>query len=197
MKKYLALGDSYTIGEQIDYSQNFPSQLVQALNARHADYFLDKLVAVTGWTTSELAAALAKEKPSAIYDLVTLLIGVNNQYRGLTLSEYEWQFYALLCQAILFAKGEPGKVYVLSIPDWGLTPFNKDRDKNIITSEIDAYNKIVKETSLSMGCHFVDITGSTRLHAEDPDYLAPDGLHYAAKEYSVWVEKILSQMNNP
>ena len=102
--KYLALGDSYTIGELVNYNDNFPSQLVSILNEKGIEITLDKLIAITGWTTDELSLAIAKEKPSLDYDLVTLLIGVNNQYRGRSLEEYEWQFYSLLCQAILFAK---------------------------------------------------------------------------------------------
>jgi lysophospholipase L1-like esterase len=189
--KYLALGDSYTIGESVDYSENFPSQTAQLLNQEGLTEFkLCKLIAVTGWTTDELAKAIASEKPSHDFDWVTLLIGVNNQYRNRSAEEYSWQLYSLMCQSILFAKGNPKQVIVLSIPDWGLTPFNKDRDKTETSAQIDAYNAINMSISQEMGCHYIDITTSTRLHAEDTDYLANDLLHYSKKEYAIWANKV-------
>jgi len=188
--KYLALGDSYTIGELVNYSDNFPSQLVAVLNKKGIEVTLDKLIAVTGWTTDELSMAIAKEKPSLNYDIVTLLIGVNNQYRGRSIEEYEWQFYSLLCQAILYAKGVAEHVIVLSIPDWGLTPFNTERDKIDTSKQIDSFNKINKEITLSLGCKYIDVTSSTREHATNEIYLAEDKLHYSKEEYTLWVEKI-------
>lgn len=189
--KYIALGDSYTIGELVEYSQNFPSQVAQKITETGRHFTLDKLIAVTGWTTDELAIAIAKEKPSLDYDWATLLIGVNNQYRGRSLEEYQWQFYSLLCQAILFAGGNPKRVIVLSIPDWGLTPFNKDRDKIQTSKEIDEYNTINQSLAEHFGCHYVDVTTSTRLHVQDSEYLASDLLHYSKKEYAVWAEKVV------
>jgi lysophospholipase L1-like esterase len=189
--KYLALGDSYTIGELVNYNDNFPSQLVSILNGKGIEIKLDKLIAITGWTTDELSLAIAKEKPSLDYNLVTLLIGVNNQYRGRNLEEYEWQFYALLCQAILYAKGIAQHVIVLSIPDWGLTPFNTEKDKIETSNQIDAFNKINKEITTSLGCKYIDVTTSTREHATDETYLAEDKLHYSKEEYRIWAEKIV------
>jgi lysophospholipase L1-like esterase len=189
--KYLALGDSYTIGELVNYNDNFPSQLVSILNEKGIEIKLDKLIAITGWTTDELSLAIAKEKPSLDYDLVTLLVGVNNQYRSRSLEEYEWQFYALLCQAILYAKGIAQHVIVLSIPDWGLTPFNTEKDKIETSNQIDAFNKINKEITTSLGCKYIDVTTSTREHATDETYLAEDKLHYSKEEYKVWAEKIV------
>ena len=125
--KYLALGDSYTIGELVETSQNFPNQLTSQLVQHGINIQLDKIIATTGWTTDELAMAIASYKPTCDYDLVTLLIGVNNQYRGRSIEEYDLQFYSLLCQAILFANARPDRVIVLSRPDWGLTPFNAER----------------------------------------------------------------------
>lgn len=187
--KYLALGDSYTIGELVEYSKNFPSQVAQKVSEAGRDLTLDKLIAVTGWTTDELAAAIANEKPSFNFDWVTLLIGVNNQYRGRSLDEYQWQFYSLLCQAILYAQGKPKRVIVLSIPDWGLTPFNKDRDKHQTSMEIDQFNTINKTITEHLGCHYIDITASSRLHAESLEHLASDLLHYSENEYAIWAEK--------
>lgn len=192
MIKYLALGDSYTIGEKVDASLNFPNQLVALSKSLDHPIVLDKLIAVTGWTTDELATAIEKERPSFDYDLVTLLIGVNNQYRGRSIDEYAWQFYSLVCQAILFAKAEAKNVIVLSIPDWGLTPFNTERDKDVTSKEIDAFNAINKKTALGLGCRYIDITSSTREHAQDELFLAEDGLHYAGKEYCLWAERIIS-----
>ncbi len=192
MMKYLALGDSYTIGEQVDAALNFPNQLVKLSTSNPNPVVLDKLIAVTGWTTDELAIAIEKERPSFDYDLVTLLIGVNNQYRGRSMDEYAWQFYSLLCQSILFVNAEPQNVIVLSIPDWGLTPFNTERDKDLTSKEIDAFNAINKKTTLELGCRYIDITRSTRIHAEDLSFLAEDRLHYSGKEYRLWAEKINS-----
>ena len=188
--KYLALGDSYTIGELVNYNENFPSQLVSILNKKGIETTLDKLIAVTGWTTDELSMAIAKEKPSFDYDLVTLLIGVNNQYRGRSLEEYEWQFYSLICQAILYAKGIAEHVIVLSIPDWGLTPFNTERDKIETSNQLDNFNNINKEITLTLGCKYIDVTSSSRDHATNEIYLAEDKLHYSKEEYKVWAEKI-------
>lgn len=187
--KYLALGDSYTIGELVNYTENFPSQLALLASKIGKTLILEKLIAVTGWTTDELAAAICHEKPHTEYDWVSLLIGVNNQYRGRSAQEYEWQFYNLLCQAILFAKGNSKRVIVFSIPDWGLTPFNQDRDKKQTSMEIDEFNKINKSIAAHFGCHYIDVTASTREHAEDTQYLASDLLHYSEKEYALWAEK--------
>jgi lysophospholipase L1-like esterase len=193
---YLALGDSYTIGEQVDYNLNFPNQVVDILLKQRIDLKLEKLIAVTGWTTDELAKAIYEQQPSFDNDWVTLLIGVNNQYRGKSSEEYAWQFYSLLCQSILFAKGNPKRVIVLSIPDWGLTPFNKDRDKKITSAQIDELNIINKKITTELNCHYIDITPSTREHADDLSYLVSDLLHYSEKEYKIWAEKIATIIKN-
>lgn len=193
MINYLALGDSYTIGEQVDYADNFPNQLIQLFQTNGYQAELDQLIAVTGWTTDELALAISKKQPSFDHDLVTLLIGVNNQYRGRSIEEYSWQFYSLLCQAILFAKSIPQHVIVLSIPDWGLTPFNKERDQKVTSDEIDAFNKINSEITKAMSCVYIDITKSSRDHAQDLSYLADDKLHYSAKEYKIWAQEVFQQ----
>ncbi|MBK6818714.1 MAG: SGNH/GDSL hydrolase family protein [Bacteroidetes bacterium] len=194
MKKYLALGDSYTIGEQVNESDNFPNQLYSLLNTENNVFAPPKIIATTGWTTDELATAIAQAKPSFDHDLVSLLIGVNNQYRGRSIDEYYTHFYGLMCQAILFAQSKPKQVVVLSIPDWGMTPFNQDRDQEIISKEIDAYNNINKNIALHFGAHYMDITQSTRLHANKLEYLTPDLLHYSAKEYKLWVHQIASSI---
>jgi lysophospholipase L1-like esterase len=188
--KYLALGDSYTIGESLPYHENFPSQVVKLLNEKNVHVELEKLIALTGWTTDELAVGIYNQNPHRSFDWVTLLIGVNNQYRERSVEEYESQFYSLLCQAILFANGKSNRVIVLSIPDWGLTPFNTTKDKQIVSQQIDEYNLANKQISLHAGCHYLNVTESTREHATDLNYLATDQLHYSATEYKIWATEI-------
>jgi lysophospholipase L1-like esterase len=188
--KYLALGDSYTIGESLDFQDNFPSQVCALFKQENVQVELSDLIAVTGWTTDELSMAIAEKKPAHDHDWVTLLIGVNNQYRKRDIQEYEWQFYALLCQAILFAGNRPQRVMVISIPDWGLTPFNQERNLSEVSNEIDAFNRVNKKRALEMGVHYIDITASTREHAQVKDFLAKDGLHYSRNEYAIWANTI-------
>ncbi len=190
MKKYLALGDSYTIGESLDLSENFPNQFCSLMTQNERPFDTPQIIAKTGWTSDELMAAIAEIKPNFDYDLVTLLVGVNNQFRSKNIDDYYWQFYCLLCQAILFANSTPEHVIVLSIPDWGLTPFNKDRDKALVSGEIDRYNSLNRELSHAFGVKYLDITHSTRMHANDSSYLASDSLHYSAKEYAEWAHQI-------
>ena len=194
--KYLALGDSYTIGEQVDYKLNFPNQVVQLMQQHGQPLELSHLIAKTGWTTDELNAAISQIQPDYQHDWVTLLIGVNNQYRQRSVEEYSWQFYALLQQSILFAKSMPNRVIVLSIPDWGMTPFNAERPSNEVSAEIDEFNAVNKKITLQNGCQYIDITTSTREHATDTNYLAPDLLHYSEKEYGLWATKIVTTIFN-
>lgn len=184
--KYLALGDSYTLGELVAYEENFPSQLTQLLAQESIQLNLDKLIAVTGWTTAELIQAIEENKPAYDYDWVSLLIGVNNQYRGQEIGRYEKEFYNLISQSILFASGRASRVIVLSIPDWGMTPFNTKRDANTVSQEIDQYNRINKKWAEHFGCPYIDITPLTRAHAQDEDYLTSDNLHLSAKMYKLW-----------
>lgn len=194
--KYLALGDSYTIGELVPYELNFPSQVVAQLHHKGVKLELDKLIAVTGWTTDELAAGIYEQRPNPEYDWVTLLIGVNNQYRERPAQEYAVQFYSLICQALFFAQNKPEHVIVLSIPDWGTTPFNTERDVEQTSNEIDALNQLNREISLQLGVHYLNITESTRSHAQNTEYLASDQLHYSGKEYAVWAEAVANIIFN-
>ncbi len=193
--RYLALGDSYTIGELVAPTLNFPNQVKNLMAKTNTPIELTQIIAKTGWTTDELNAAIAEIKPDFNHDWVTLLIGVNNQYRGRSVEEYTWQFYALLCQSILFANSNPSKVIVLSIPDWGLTPFNVEKDAHKVSSEIDELNKINKNLSIENGCHYIDITELSRNHAKETKYLASDLLHYSEHEYEIWAEKIVAIMS--
>jgi lysophospholipase L1-like esterase len=191
MLTYLALGDSYTIGEQVAAEENFPHQAVAILKDEYnIDIAPPKIIAVTGWTTDELNAAIKEENIQEHFDIVTLLIGVNNQYRGRDTENYETEFRDLLNQAIAFANGRMSHIFVLSIPDWGITPFAEGKDRTAIAQQIDAYNKINKEVTFSLSCNYIEITESTRSNGLDELYLTPDKLHYAGKEYKIWAEKL-------
>jgi lysophospholipase L1-like esterase len=186
---YLALGDSYTIGEAVAAHDRWPAELIQRL--RRAGVVIDdpRIVAVTGWTTDELAQGMDAASLTPAYDLVTLQIGVNNQYRGRTADDYRDQFAGLLARAIMLAGGHAARVVVVSIPDWGVTRFalEQGRDRARIAAELDAYNAIARDESHRVGARFVDITGISRAH---PDLIADDGLHPSAAQYALWAEAI-------
>ena len=189
--RYLALGDSYTIGEGVPESAAWPVQLAQALRADGIPMSDPTLIAQTGWTTDELDAAIDSVHPLAEYDLVSLLIGVNNQYRGRSLDEYRAQFSALLGRAIGFAQWKRGRVLVLSIPDWGVTTFAQDRDGAAIASAIDAFNATALQACVQRGVAFVDITAASRQRGGEPDMLVADGLHPSAAMYRRWASLAL------
>jgi lysophospholipase L1-like esterase len=189
---FLALGDSYTIGESVPSNDNFPNQTTQLLKNSGYDFKPAEIVARTGWTTDELQNNINNHSFTPPYNIVTLLIGVNNQYRGRPVDEYKPQFEDLLKQAIQFAGNKADHVIVLSIPDWGVTPFASGRDRDQIAREIDAYNAANKTISEQYKVHYIDITPWTREAASDLSLLANDGLHPSAKEYKRWAEKILS-----
>jgi lysophospholipase L1-like esterase len=190
MLTYLALGDSYTIGEQVPFAANFPMQTVALLQQKNIQLAEPVIVATTGWTTDELQAAIREKAINETFSFVSLLIGVNNQYRGRTLENYQTEFTQLLIQAIHFANGHSDKVFVLSIPDWGFTPFAEGKDRAQIAQEIDAYNAAAQEITVMHRCHFIDITDSTRANALKEDFLAEDQLHPSSKEYAVWAERL-------
>lgn len=191
MLTYLALGDSYTIGEQVAAEDNFPNQTVAILKAQYQlDVATPKIIAVTGWTTDELEAGIKAENIQQTYDFVTLLIGVNNQYRGRDTNNYREEFSALLDKAIRFANGHPDKVFVLSIPDWGVTPFAEGRDRQAIAGQIDLYNAVNREIAAAHRCPYIDITPESRLQGADNSYLVEDLLHYSGKAYKVWAEAL-------
>ena len=190
---YLALGDSYTIGEAVAAEARWPAMLIARL--RRAGVVIDdpRIVAVTGWTTDELAQGMAEASLAPMYDLVSLQIGVNNQYRGRSAEDYRSEFAGLLARAIALAGDRPERVVVVSIPDWGVTRFAHDqqRDPAAIAVALDAFNAIARDQARRSGAHFVDITPISRSH---PDLLADDGLHPSAAQYSLWVEAILPVM---
>jgi lysophospholipase L1-like esterase len=164
--------------------------LVHQLRKQHIDVADPLIIATTGWTTDELQAAIREHRLHETFSFVTLLIGVNNQYRGRDLDNYRKEFAELLNQAIVFANGHTQHVFVLSIPDWGVTPFAEGRDRAQIAKEIDDYNAANKEITLAHQCKYLDITDSTRKNGTDAAFLAEDGLHPSGKEYAVWAERL-------
>ena len=195
---YLALGDSYTIGESVMLHESFPYQTAQMLRDKGKNFHAPEIIAKTGWTTDELQAAINKYKFQPKYDFVTLLIGVNNQYRGRSADEYAKEFESLLKQAIAFAGNNTNHVIVVSIPDWGVTPFAVGRDKKKIATEIDEFNAINEKISKQYKVQYLGITTGTREAATDESLLASDKLHPSAKEYKRWstrlTEVILKQL---
>ena len=189
---YLALGDSYTIGEGVAESERWPVQLVGLLRTAGVHIAEPHIVARTGWTTDELGAALDGTVLRPPYDLVSLLIGVNNQYRSRPLGEYGDEFAILLERAVDYAGGAPGRVLVLSVPDWGRTPFAAGRDEMSIGAEIDAFNAVNRRISVTRGAAYVDITSATRALGAGPDNVVSDGLHPSATVYELWARLALS-----
>ena len=187
---YLALGDSYTIGESVPMEGRWPVQLAAALRDEGVPLADPVILATTGWTTDELSAAMDDAAFAPPYGLVSLLIGVNNQYRGRGVDDYRAEFHRLLQRAIALAGGRADRVLVLSIPDWGVTPFARDsgRDSARIAAELDAYNAAAREETLRLGAHWVDITAISRRH---PALLAGDGLHPSTAQYALWSEAAL------
>jgi lysophospholipase L1-like esterase len=190
-QKYLALGDSYTIGERVDVLLKFPVQLIVRLNYEKIE--LDpQIIAKTGWTTDELLEAIEEEAPSDDFDLVTLLIGVNNQYRGRDVDNYRQEFQVLLNKAVEFAKAEKDRVIVLSIPDYGVTPFGQKKGQRAIAEEIDQYNAINREISEQAGVNYIDITEISREALTKRYLIAQDELHPSGEMYGLWVDKMMS-----
>jgi hypothetical protein len=188
---YLALGDSYTIGESVPLHQSFPYQAIQLLRKKGMHFHAPEIVAKTGWTTTELAEHILHTKLNTQYDFVTLLIGVNNQYRGLSISDFTSDFEFLLRKAIHFAGNKPTHVIVLSIPDWGFTPFAAGRDLQTISKEIDNFNNVCSEFTLKAGAHFINITDETRTEKNNLQALASDQLHYSGITHLRWAEKVV------
>ena len=188
--RYLALGDSYTIGESVREADRFPSQLT-ALLVREGLPTEVTIVARTGWTTDELWQGIQSRSLEPPYDLVSLLIGVNNQYRGYDINEYREGFKFLLNKAIEYSGGDPDRVIVFSIPDWGVTPFASGRDEAKIASEIDAFNLVNFEETEKTGAHYVDITPVSRRAKNDDSLIAPDGLHPSGAMYAEWANRAL------
>lgn len=193
--RYLALGDSYTIGTGIEEQNNYPNQLSDSLFSMGFEIDTTQIIAVNGWTTTDLKEGIKATDPDSSFHIVSLLIGVNNQYQGLELNIYRAEFNELLEQAIVFAGGDTSNVWVISIPNYGVTPFSESRNPVIIRQEIEVYNRIAKDIASEYGIPFVDVTPISELASDDTSLLASDELHPSAKMYAMWVTEMLPTVN--
>lgn len=189
--KFLALGDSYTIGEKVAPEERWPVVLAEELTAAGVAVTQPRIIATTGWTTDELKKGIEKAPLKGNFGLVSLLIGVNNQYRGYDTTVYKKEFQELLDIAIKFADNSPSRVFVVSIPDYGVTPFGQKKEPEKISREIDFYNEINRELAEMLSVEYFDITGISRQANNDPEMVAADGLHPSEKMYRQWVELML------
>ncbi|MFW5759724.1 MAG: SGNH/GDSL hydrolase family protein [Cyclobacteriaceae bacterium] len=188
---FLFLGDSYTIGEAVKEKEKWPAQLIKALEKQKLKVASSTIIAKTGWTTDELDSAIATAHLNSTYDLVTLCIGVNNQYRGRSVENYTVEFEELLKQAIIYAGNDASRVLVVSIPDYGVTPFAKEKKPEKISSEIDEFNRINLQIARRYNAGYVEITTISKLAKKDLSLLAEDQLHPSAKMYSRWVDTMM------
>lgn len=187
--RYLALGDSYTIGESVPSAGDWPNQLVDSLSMRLPGTHFEPahIIATTGWTTANLSQGMdAQQIDTSTFDLVSLLIGVNNQYQGLPLEAYEVEFVQLLNRAVDLAGGDPGRVFVVSIPDYGYTPFGQNNQANI-SQALAGFNAACAELTLAAGIAHYNITPISQQWPSAQDWVAPDGLHPSAAQYAAWV----------
>lgn len=189
--RYLALGDSYTIGESVAPAGRWPMVLAQRLRADGVPLGDPRIIATTGWTTDELSAAMDAAEPLGEWDFVSLLIGVNNQYRGRSVDDYRTEFAALLQRAIRLAGGRADRVIVLAIPDWGVTPFAEGRDRAQIAAQLDAYNAAQQQIAEQHGVAFVDTAPVSRTRGAEPAMVADDGLHPSAALYALWAAEAM------
>ena len=191
--KFLALGDSYTIGESVAENERWPEQLAAALRAKGKQVDKPRIIGVTGWRTDQLKKAIEDANLKHSYDLVSLLIGVNNQYQGKSAESYAPEFEELLLTAVTLADGKKENVFVVSIPDYGFTPYGKPKQKEI-TQAIDQFNVVNKSITQKQGIRYIEITDLTRQGLEKPEYVAADGLHPSGKMYSLWVERMVKSL---
>ena len=188
--KFLALGDSYTIGHSVQDSERFPAQTVKLLQAKNISISNLHYIATSGWTTENLLSAINLENPAKNFDIVTLLIGVNDQYQRRDTAGYHAAFSTLLRMAVDLAAGRRSHVFVLSIPDYSATPFVDESSKAQVSAQIDLFNAINKEVTLQNGVTYIDITPATREAANDRSLIANDSLHPSGKEYAVWANML-------
>ncbi len=190
---YLALGDSYTIGESVPGADNFPHQLVKLAEEKKIHFEQPEIIAKTGWRTDQLLKAIAGTKLKYVkYDLVTLLIGVNDEYQGRTVEQYEEQFKLAIQKSIELAGNDPKKVWVFSIPDYGYTPFGS-MNKNSVSTRIDTYNKLNAKIAKEYKVNYMNITDISRKGLQETNLVADDGLHPSGKMYELWIQKFLKE----
>lgn len=198
---YLALGDSYTVGESLALFDSYPYQAVQVLRKFGKMFHAPEIVAKTGWTTSELFSKINESVLNPVYDFVSILIGVNNQYRGLPSSQYTLEFEELLMKALSLSDNNRNHIFVLSIPDWSLTPYARGRDTGNISRDIALFNSINRTISKNHRVNYIDVTTASPETAHDLTYLSVDGLHPSAKAYGRWAkllsEKMMNEINEP
>jgi lysophospholipase L1-like esterase len=194
--KYLALGDSYTIGQGVPENDRFPAQTVALLTAENFKVQPPVYIATTGWTTANLKNAITAQNPAAIFDIVTLLIGVNDQYQHLDTAGYRMGFTDLLNTAVALAGNRPQRVIVLSIPDYSATPYVHAADKARVSKEIDDFNAINRHVTLSYKISYVDVTAASREATNDASLVATDGLHPSAKQYAKWAVLLAPVIKN-
>lgn len=185
---YLALGDSYTIGQSVTENERFPAQLANFLQSQAKNIGSPNYVATTGWTTIDLQNAINNQNLQPKYDIITLLIGVNDQYQHLDTGGYAIRFRQLLLKAITLAKDNKQHVFVLSIPDYSATPFVPAAQKPSVSKEIDFFNSINKRITDSLQVSYTDITPASRQAATNPSLIANDGLHPSGLQYKLWVD---------
>ncbi|MDR3712555.1 MAG: SGNH/GDSL hydrolase family protein [Puia sp.] len=186
-RSYLALGDSYTIGQSVEPAGRYPVQVVKDLVlSGYPSFKAPEIIAATGWTTGDLVKALNAIQPNPPYEIVTLLIGVNDQFQGRGMLAYRDHLSTLLQKSIILAGDRPSRVLVLSIPDYSVTPFARDADRIFIAAQIDSFNALNCELASKYKVRYLDITAESRKAAEDPSLIAADGLHFSGKEYAIW-----------
>jgi lysophospholipase L1-like esterase len=190
VRRFLALGDSYTIGEGVDPADRWPSRLHASLTTSGIEIGEPEIIAQTGWATDELQAAIKAADPTGPYDLVSLLIGVNNQFRGRLLGEFRAQFRKLVDTALKLAGGRPKRLLILSIPDWSVTPFAEDRDRAATAAQLDKFNDVCRKEAAERWARYVDITAVSRKYGHLPEYLTSDGLHPSGRMYAEWARLV-------
>lgn len=191
---FLALGDSYTVGTSELKANSWPAQLARELTKNKINMTAPDIIAGAGWTTQKLISEIEQTEPKPVYDLVSLQIGVNNQYRGMDIEVFKNDFPKLLKLAITLAQNDPTNVFVLSIPDWGATPFAKFKDREKISNELETYNAIIKKETERQSVKFIDITKASRNALFNSTLIASDSLHPSKKMYKSWVSKIKKEL---
>lgn len=186
--RFLALGDSYTIGQNVEEEDRWPNQLKEELQDFEIELAEVDIIARTGWTTGNLKNAISVEKPDSNYDMVALLIGVNNQFQGRTIEEYTTEFEELLQSAIAIAQGDKDRVFVVSIPDYGFTPFGSSNQEKI-SKGIDQFNEVNKSITEEYDIAYFNITDISREGIEKPELVANDKLHPSGVQYNLWVKR--------
>lgn len=194
--KFLALGDSYTIGEAVTHDERWPVQLVSELRKRNIHFANPDIIATTGWRTDELIRAISEQRPPHDYDMVSLLIGVNNLYQGRPIEQYAAEFEELLKTAIELGNANKENVFVLSIPDYGFTPFGKEKQSDI-SRDTDLFNEVNRHIALKYGITYFNITGISRNGLKTPQLIASDNLHPSGQMYSEWVRIIMDSQDPP